>query len=317
MKKFTKTLIEILLLSLLMVTFIHFSAFAANLPNLGNAEDIYKANQIPTPSGGSGQEIVTDLVLGALVYVKFITVAVGILFLSIMGFKMVALGDNEEEVEKAKKGMIFAILAFIMISMSQDIAKIFDMRTSTVLGSPSEILKRFKLFDRQAEIGITFIKYVIGAFATLSIVRSGAKLITEGGEEESTTEHKKAIGYSLAGLVLINVGDIFINKVFYKIDKTAYTGITGVHPGVDAKEGVEQIVGITNLVVTFIGPVAVLALIAGAVMYATAGGQEEQMEKAKRLLIATVVGIVIIYGAFAIVSTIVSGKLNDVGALIQ
>lgn len=317
MKKLTKLLLEIALLSFLIVVFTDLSAFAANLPNLSDAQDIYKANQIPTPGDKAGQEIVTDLVLGALVYVKFITVAIGILYLSLLGFKLVALGDNEEEVEKAKKGLIYAIVAFIMISMSQDVAKIFDMRTSTILGSPAEILKRFRLFDRQAEIGITFVKYVIGAFATLSIVRSGAKLITDGGEEEATTESKKSIAYSLAGLVLINVGDIFINKVFYKVDENAYTGITGVHPGVDAKEGVEQIVGITNLIVTFVGPIAVLALIAGAIMYATAGGQEEQMEKAKRLLIATVVGIVIIYGAFAIVSTIVSGKLNDVGVLIQ
>ena len=44
---------------------------------------------------------------------------------------------------------------------------------------------------------------------------------------------------------------------------------------------------------------------------------EERMEKAKKLIIATIVGIVIIYGSFALVSTVISGKLGDAGALIN
>ena len=56
-------------------------------------------------------------------------------------------------------------------------------------------------------------------------------------------------------------------------------------------------------------------LIIGAIMYATSGGEEENMNKAKRVIIATIVGIVIIYGAFAMVSTVISGRLSDVGVI--
>jgi type IV secretory pathway VirB2 component (pilin) len=86
---------------------------------------------------------------------------------------------------------------------------------------------------------------------------------------------------------------------------------------VDANEGVEQLAGITNLVISFAGPIAVLMLIAGAIMYATAGGEEENMKKAKRLILVTVVGIIIIYGAFAIVSTILSSSLTEIGTIVE
>ena len=81
---------------------------------------------------------------------------------------------------------------------------------------------------------------------------------------------------------------------------------------IDVTEGVEQIASITNLIVKFIGPVAVMALMAGAIMYATANGDEEKMNKAKRLLIAVAVGMVIVYGAFAVVSTFIAKDLQNI-----
>jgi type IV secretory pathway VirB2 component (pilin) len=149
------------------------------------------------------------------------------------------------------------------------------------------------------------------------IIISGLRLITSGGDEEKVGEERKRIMYGVAGLLMIYLGDIGLEKVFYKVNKEVYSGVTGVTPGVDAAEGVNQIVGITNLIVSFVGPVAVLMLIVGAIMYATAGGNDDNMEKAKRVVMVAIVGIVIIFGAFALVSTVVAGRLSDAGALLN
>jgi len=61
-----------------------------------------------------------------------------------------------------------------------------------------------------------------------------------------------------------------------------------------------------------VGPIAVLVLVLGGIMYTTAGGDEEKMNKAKRLLIATGIGIMIIYGAFALVSTFLAGDIQAI-----
>lgn len=288
----------------------------AYLPITDDARRIFGTLPSP-PEDLTGQEVAERLVFRGLRYVKIIVAVVGILYISLMGYTLVTKGDNEEEISRAKTGLVYSVIAFMMISMSEEFGRMFDMRETTIIGTPRDILERVRLFDRQVELFVLFVKYVIGAFATLMLVTSGIKLVTSGGNEEETTKQKKSIMYSGAGLLLIYVGDVFINRVFYKVDKNVYSGITGVHPQLDAKEGVEQIIGITNFVVSFVGPVAVLMLLAGAIMYIVSRGEEEQMNKAKRLIFAAVIGIVLIFGAFAIVNVVISGRLENIGALVE
>jgi hypothetical protein len=247
--------------------------------------------------------------MSALGYTKVIVAAIGVLFITVMGYTLVTNSSNEEQITTVKRGMIYILIAFMMLSMSQEIAKIFDFKDATMLQSPSEILKRVQIWDKQVAIMIKFIKYIIAAFACVMIVRSSIKLITAGGEDEETTKHKKSIAYSAGGLLLVYAGDIFINKVFYVVNKSKYTSTQGIDWKVNAGQGVKELVGITNMAVSFVAPLAILMLIIAAVMYLGAAGEEEKMNKAKRIIIATVIGILIVYGAFAIVSTIVAGKL--------
>lgn len=305
---------EILLVLGLSLFFVHFSAYASSLPLTDRAYEVYQeGSSIPVPKDvrKDGAQIAKDLVLGALPYVKILVGVVGIVIISILGLRMITNGSNEEDVTSSRQGIVYVIIAFAIVSMSQDLARIFDMEQATILGSPQQILNRVRLFDKEVEIFMTFVKYFIGAYATFMMVRAGAKMITAGADEEEVTKSKKALGFNAAGLMLLYAGNIFVEQVFYKVDKNVYSGITGVTPGVDAKAGVEQIAGITNFIVSFVGPIAVLILIVGGVMYASAAGQEEQTERAKRLIFATVIGLVIIYGAFALVSTVIAGQLSE------
>ncbi len=317
MKKILKLLLETTIVFGLMSLFLNMAnvaAFAASYLDIGGKE-IYSGANIPDPGEKSGQAIVVSAVLGGLVYVKAFTVVVGILYISILGLRLILSSGNEEDITTARRGIIYALIAFVIISMSQELAKIFDMSEEGLLNSPQNILKRVHIFDKQIEIFMTFIKYMIGGFASVMVIKSAIKLITSGGEEEEVSKNKKGIMYSAGGLILIYVGDIFINKVFYKVDKNVYSGITGVSPTVDVKAGVEEIAGVTNFIVSFIAPIAILMLLGGAIMYATSGGEEEQMTKAKRIIMASVIGIVIIYGSFALVSTVISSRLTEIGAL--
>jgi hypothetical protein len=52
-------------------------------------------------------------------------------------------------------------------------------------------------------------------------------------------------------------------------------------------------------------------LVGGGIMYMTSAGSEERSEKAKRLIIAALIGLIIIYGAFAIVNTFIVGAFPN------
>lgn len=315
MNRLAKTFLQMLIVVALITIFTQVLPIAAAkqlVPLTQQSVDQYKSGLIPGPYGTevNSIELAKELIFTNLLgYAKAIIAIIAILYITIIAYRLLVQGGDEEKVKKAKDSLVYIIIALVLVSMSQDIAKIFDMEDHTILENPDEILKRVHLFDTQVEMIVTFIKYIIATFATLMLIRSALKMITAGGNEEETGKHKKSILFSIGGLLLIYVGDIFINRVFYKIDKTTYNAQQGMDLTVDTAQGVKEIVSITNAVVSFVGPVAILMLIVGAIMYVTAGGEEERMNKAKRLLTATVIGIIMIFGAFALVSTILSGSL--------
>jgi len=291
-----------------MLLAIKVSVFAKELLPITDTE--FLKGDIPAPPDKTGQEIVIDAIMSGLNYVKILMVSVGIFFTVLQGFRIIYAQGSEDDIGKAKKALVYMIIGFALISMSQDIAKIFDMSSGSILSSPNEILKRVQLFDKSVEIIIVFIKYIIGAIATLMIVIQGFRMITKGSDDEATSSAKGKILYAVFGLIMLYLGDIIVNKVFYNVNKEMYSGMTGVRPYVDIKEGVAQIIGITNFAVNFLGTVSILILVISAVLYVTSIGNEERMNKAKRIMIATVASMLIIFGAFALISTIVAGNVN-------
>lgn len=316
-KKILRTIIEFTVVIGVIMTFLHLSALAAaTLPLDPETAVRYKEGLLPGPYSAEVDDVydtITQLVLELLSYAKIILAAVAVLYITIMGYK-IATSREEEEAKKMQKGIVYAIAGLVIISLSSDLAKVFEMNVfdssgHTIFEKPEEIINRAQIFNKEVKMIITFIKYVIAFYAALMLVRFSLKFITRGGSEEKAKENKLKILFAMGGLLLIYLADIFINNVFYKIDKESYEA-GKIDMGIDPGAGVKELVSITNTVVSFVGPVAILMLVVSGVMYIISGGEDDKMQKAKRMMVATVVGIIIIYGAFAIVSTILSGSFE-------
>ncbi len=63
---------------------------------------------------------------------------------------------------------------------------------------------------------------------------------------------------------------------------------------------------IVNFFLTFLGLIAVVMLIYGGFLYISAAGNQEHIEKAKKIILYAVVGIIVILLSFAIVNTVLS-----------
>ncbi|MFC1747800.1 pilin [Pseudomonadota bacterium] len=279
---------------------------------------------IPAPtSGGTAQQQFAELVWGIVQNVRFILGAIAIAMIVYAGFRMVTGWGDEETYSKSRKSIFYGIIGLALVGLAGEAAQIFSVdcpaftppgqsvipcKEGGFLKDPNSLIRTATLFNQQTQIIITFIKYLAGAIAILMIVRSGARLVTSSSSEENVAQDKKNLAYSGIGLILIIIADNVISNIFYKVDLSRYPGTGGAAPAVDPVQGVKEIIGFTNIVVNIVGPIAVLALLAGGVMYITAGGQEEKMNQAKRLILSALIGIIIIYGAFAIVSTIVAGR---------
>ncbi len=62
-----------------------------------------------------------------------------------------------------------------------------------------------------------------------------------------------------------------------------------------------------NFFLGFLGLISVIMIIYGGVLYVTAAGEQEKVDKGKKIIMYAIVGIVIILLAFAIVSTVLGG----------
>ena len=288
--------------------------------------DSDKYGDIPAPvQGGTAQQQFAELVFNLVQNARYILGAVAIAFIVYAGFQMVISWGDEESYGRQRNAIFYGIVGLAIVGLAGEAAQIFSVscpaytppgqstipcRPGGFIKDPNAIVRTATLFNQQTQIIITFIKYLVGAIAVLMIVRNGARMITMSQNEEALTQDKKNLAYSGLGLLLIIIADNVINNVFYKLDLSRYPGAGGAAPAVDPVQGVKEIVGFTNIVVNILGPIAVLALLAGGILYITAGGQDEKMAKAKRLIISALAGIIIIYGAFAIVSTIIAGNFG-------
>ena len=62
-----------------------------------------------------------------------------------------------------------------------------------------------------------------------------------------------------------------------------------------------------NFFLGFLGLIAVIMVIYGGILYVTAAGEQEKVDKGKKIIMYAVVGIVIILLSFAIVNTLLGG----------
>lgn len=283
---------------------------ALSIPGQDSYQDIPKPDQDKDTLDNLKEGIGLGDSLGILGIIRYIIGAVAILMIVVSGLRIVINNGDEEVITNQKKSLTVAIIGLVVISMSQEIGSILSLEKGGPLKDPNSLLKSAVQFDKSVKIVITFIKYMIGSVAVLMIIRSGITMATQGSEEEEMTKEKKKLGFAALGLIFITLADTIIKKVFYKIDTTAYPGISGVTPGLDPYRGVKEIVGITNFVVAFVSPIAILVFLAGGIMYLTAGDEEDKITTARRMMIAAAIAIVVIYGAFALVSTFINGKIG-------
>lgn len=81
----------------------------------------------------------------------------------------------------------------------------------------------------------------------------------------------------------------------------------GVYPNADAELHVTVVKNIfNNLVWPILGVIAVFAIIYGGYLYMTAAGNPEQVDKAKKVLIYAIIGIVVALLTVAILQYLVT-----------
>ncbi len=65
-------------------------------------------------------------------------------------------------------------------------------------------------------------------------------------------------------------------------------------------------INIVKYLMTFLGIIAVLVVLYGGFIWMTAGGNEDKVDKAKKMIISGAIGLVIVLSAFAIITFVIN-----------
>lgn len=124
----------------------------------------------------------------------------------------------------------------------------------------------------------------------------------------------------LTGLAVLLV--VFIAVLYFIVPAALADNGSLENYGLDAASGfglgsaglVETIGNIIKIFLGLLGILAVLLVCYGGYLWMTASGDSAQIEKAKKIIIAAVIGLVIIFSAFAIASFVINQISNATGA---
>ena len=85
----------------------------------------------------------------------------------------------------------------------------------------------------------------------------------------------------------------------------------GIKSERDVKDTIAQII---NIILGFLGIIAVIIILAGGFKWMTAGGNEEKVAESRKMIVQGLIGLIIIFAAWAIASFVI-GQLRDIQSI--
>ena len=269
-----------------------------NLPDQWRTP-IESVEQIQTPiSADNTQDMVNILVKEVLIPIgRYIFIGVGILFLALYAYLMALGTGSEDTMTEQRTNILFAAAGFLVIGFASEFIKIFDPTEK------NNVIVDIEQVDSVLLSIVNFMELALGAIAIMAIFYGGIRLITYNGVEERLTDGKNIMLYGFLGFVFVMLADPLVNAVFYPAAGTENIG--------DEQAGnlIEQAFGILRFLLTFFGAIIFIAFLYAGFLFLLAGVDEEQKEKAKKVLIWTVVGFVIMVVSYAIVMFFIPSEI--------
>lgn len=261
--------------------------------------------------GKTGEELVINFVQNAIRIVRFFVGGVALIMGILYGMSLVFARGKEEVITKQKTNFLYVFMGFIILIISENVAGIFNPEKAT-----ADKLIDFNAAHDQLRNVVNYIKWMLGSIIVMFMVISSIRMITAGGEEEMITKQKRNLTWNIIGMMIILLASNIVNAIYVLNE-----GSDGTYTGEVSAEGprtaIVEITSIIRLILVFLGPIAIAFTIYAGFMYLTSFGNDEGNQKAKRMIIGGVTGVIIVFAAYAIVNTITAEKLAFIPTILM
>lgn len=312
MKKFLTSFLFSLILISLTLGVVNFALATPATPPTG-AAPVNDVETILGPSGLSnfagryhrlsstdpGADQITSLIFYVVDFIKYVLGGIAVLYLIVVGVKLIAAGKKVDEVsEKAKENLKYIIFGLLLVITADELV------TKVFFGDYGECWESTENAQECAGQGSSLIKgiyslilSVIASLAVLVLVISAFRLITAYGNEETIKKETGRLKYSIAGILVAAMGEFVVKRLIFRDGGTEQ---------IDIRETQRLIYKFINFLSAFIGAGAFAMLFYGGYLYVVSYGNDEQTGKAKKIIMGAFIGIIIAIAAFGIVTTVTS-----------
>jgi hypothetical protein len=90
----------------------------------------------------------------------------------------------------------------------------------------------------------------------------------------------------------------------------------GADTGLGERDLQDIIVSIINIALSFLGIIAVVVILIGGFTWMTAGGNEDRVDTAKKMIFAGIIGLAIVLSAYAIAQFAISSLVDATGGAV-
>lgn len=246
---------------------------------------------------GEGANIIVAAIQRFLDFFKLIVTPIAVLFIVIMGIRMVTAGkDNEEVLSQSKNFISYGLQGLIIIFMADSLIDVFFGAEGDVLRGGESGAEEAGRRSAQLFQGIYgLVQLVIGSIAVFMLVMAGMRYVAGSASDDQIAKAKKQITWALVGLFVVGISEFVVKKVLFQDQ--------GTKLGVD--EAKELFVQMTNFVAGTIGTLSFAFLLYAGYLYTLGVQNEDNVAKAKKIIMGAFVGIILALAAFAIVNTVV------------
>lgn len=251
-----------------------------------------------SPTGKSGEDLAISFAKNLIRIVRNVVGGVALVMGVLYGVRLVISRGQEDVISKQKANFLYALLGFMIMIISENVANIFNPETATA----NQIIDFNAARDQLRDI-VDYMKWMLGSIAVLMSTISAVRLVTAQGEDEEVSTQKRNLTWSFMGLLVVLLASNIVNALYVirAPDETASAA---------PATAVTELTSVVRLILIFLGPIAIAFTIYAGYIYLTALDNDERANKGKRMITEGVVAIVIIYAAYAIVNTLTTANLT-------
>ena len=244
----------------------------------------------------TGERQINEVARAVANTIKNIVAGLAVIWIIVAGARMIFAQGDESVITEQKRAILYGVIGLVAILL---VDRGIDYLYGPA-GAPRSQLTADQGFTNEVYGVVTFIEALIGTIAILFIVISGIRMLFASGEEDQITKQRQSIVWVGVGLIMIAIDQVIVENVFIiptqQSDQIRSSNITSL---------INTFGTVMQFILGFVGLIAFSALVYGAATMIMNYGNDEMVQKSKKIIRNAIIGILVVLSAYTIVATLV------------